>query len=148
MGVLVIDDSVDDVFFLERAIKTSKRFSLVGVAHDGVDAVSYLAGLGFYEDRGTHPYPDVVFLDLKMPRKDGFDVLAWINQQPTRPKVVVFTSSAEPQDRERAQELAADAFIVKPITIDQWDQVISSLDTSLNERSGFGSGSAGSASRS
>lgn len=110
---------------------SSPCLRLVGVAHDGEEAVCYLAGLGDYENRDEHPYPDVLFLDLKMPRQNGFDVLAWIKKQARRPKVVVLTSSPEPEDRSRALELDADAYMVKPRTVEGWKQVIASLDSEL-----------------
>ncbi|HTG44685.1 MAG TPA: response regulator, partial [Verrucomicrobiae bacterium] len=64
-------------------------------------------------------------------RQNGFDVLAWIRKQTRQPKVVVLTSSPEPEDRARALDLHADAFMVKPRTVEGWKQVIASLDSEL-----------------
>jgi len=85
LGTLADDDSPDDRFFIEKAILAVPALRLVGVVHDGVEAVCYLAGLGGYdEDRVEYPYPEVLLLDLKMPAKNGFEFLEWLKKQPRR----------------------------------------------------------------
>lgn len=131
LGVLVVDDSVDDLFFIERGLSHSACLRIVGVARDGSEALCYLQGLGIYADRTQHPYPDVVLLDLKMPRQDGFDVLTWIRKENLPLKVIVLSSSAEPRDKERAMMLRADGYLIKPVAHEEWFQVIHSVDHTL-----------------
>jgi CheY-like chemotaxis protein len=83
---------------------------------DGEEAVAYMSGTGPYANREEYPLPDLVLLDLKMPKCDGFEVLQWLRQQPgfrTIP-VVVLTSSEQVRDVNRAYELGANSFLVKP----------------------------------
>lgn len=106
LGTLVVDDSPDDCFFIEKAILAVPSLHLVGVVHDGAEAVCYLAGLGDYENRVEHPYPEVLLLDLKMPAKNGFEVLEWLKKQTRRPKLVIVQSgSLEVADQERSVAL-------------------------------------------
>ena len=131
LSVLVVDDSVDDVFFIERALSATSCLRVGGIVHDGSEAIAYLSGLGRYEDRKENPYPDVVLLDLKMPRQDGFKVLEWINTVEQRPKVIVLSSSSLDTDRSKAAALGADAFLVKPVAMDRWNDIVKALDRSL-----------------
>ncbi|MGZ8920414.1 MAG: response regulator, partial [Limisphaerales bacterium] len=83
-------------------------------------AVAYLQGVETFSDRDRHPVPDLVLLDLKMPRKSGLEVLGWIREQANykRLPVVVFTSSKHDQDINRAYELGANSYLVKPVGFD------------------------------
>src|ERR1044071_3344582 len=86
------------------------------VAVNGEDAIKYLSGKDKYADRDAHPLPGCMFLDLKMPFVNGFEVLEWLRVQPAISdlNVVVLTSSPEARDRQRAAELGAKGYIVKP----------------------------------
>ena len=87
------------------------------IVTDGQKAIDYLAGSGVFAERGKYPLPDMIFLDLKMPGRDGFDVLAWIRQEhKSKVPVAVLTSSPEEIDRKRARELGADCYLLKPPT--------------------------------
>ena len=86
--VLVVDDSENDRFFIRRAIERFPRFQIVGELTDGEEAVEYLSGRGLFADRRKHPIPDLMVLDLKMPRRTGFrsfarlwppSLLGWLN---------------------------------------------------------------------
>jgi CheY-like chemotaxis protein len=114
--ILVAEDSLDDVFFIKRALKRAGITTQIHVVVNGQQAIEYLSGAGNFADRPRHPLPDILFLDLKMPIKDGFEVLEWVRSKPEFKEldVVILTSSAEPCDKERAQELSARAYIVKP----------------------------------
>jgi CheY-like chemotaxis protein len=112
--VLVVDDSKDDRFFLRRSIQDNSRLTIVGEVCNGDDAIAYLNGDGVFTDREQFPMPDLMLLDLKMPGRDGHEVLLWLrNQTFTPPAVVVLTSSIRPQDIARSLELGADAYHVK-----------------------------------
>lgn len=114
--VLVADDDSNAHLLLERAFqKAGARASLTHV-HDGLETLKYLAGEGNYADRQSHPLPDLLLLDLKMPKMTGFDVLENIRVSPQLSKfpVVVFSASALPGDVNQAYQLGCDSFVRKP----------------------------------
>jgi CheY-like chemotaxis protein len=114
---LLVEDNEDDVFFMKRAFKDARLPNQLRVVNSGDDAIAYLSNTGPYSDREQNPQPDMVFLDLKMPGLDGFEVLSWIRQDRrlTVP-VAVLTSSPEDSDRMRARILGADCYLLKPPT--------------------------------
>src|SRR5579859_5713968 len=101
--ILVVEDNPDDVFFLQRALKKAQISNPVQVVVDGQEAIEYLAGTEKYVNRHDFPLPYLVLLDLKLPRFDGFEVLAWMRQQPAVAAipVVILSSSSEERDRKR-----------------------------------------------
>jgi len=114
--LLVAEDDENDVFFLKRALQQADVKNPLHVVHDGQEAIENLAGAGKFSDRAQYPLPSLLILDLKMPRKTGMEVLAWLNASPglRNLPVVVFTSSAHRRDVEQAYHLGANAFVVKP----------------------------------
>lgn len=114
--ILVVEDSEDDVFFLKRALKEAKYTQPVHVTTDGRMALDYLAGSGAYEDRTRFPLPKLIFLDLKVPYKSGFEVLEWIRDHfdANPPRVIVLSSSPEERDKAEAHRLGAHSYMVKP----------------------------------
>lgn len=119
--VLLADDSDDDRFFLRNAISRNPRLVVVGEVQDGEEAVAYLSGQGIYGDRSKHPFPDVLLLDLKMPRKTGHEVLEWLQTQSfDQLRVIVVSGSILPEDISKSVALGADAYIKKsPIREEQ-----------------------------
>ena len=115
--VLLIEDDPNDVLLLQRAFRKAGVNTPMRVLNDGQAAVDYLAGHGTYANRDTHPLPSLVLLDLKLPRKSGHEVLEWLRTQPAlkRMPVVLLTSSKEPMDINRAYELGANSYLVKPV---------------------------------
>ena len=115
--ILIAEDNDDHVLLLRRALQKGALLNPVFVVKDGEEAISYLKGEGKYADRYEYPLPSLLLLDLKMPRKNGFEVLEWIRQQPglKRLRVVVLTTSDAPRDVDRAYELGANAFMIKPL---------------------------------
>ncbi len=113
--VLMVDDSEDDCLMLRVAIgKAADRLRFIGSVSDGEELVSYLQGTGQYADRLRFPVPDLLLLDLSMPRKDGFEVLKWLQSQPFKDMVVVVLSgSVRPEDANRALKLGAQYYHVK-----------------------------------
>jgi CheY-like chemotaxis protein len=97
---------------------------------DGQEVIDYLRGEAPFGDRNTNPLPQLLLLDLKMPRLNGFDVLDWLKRQPglKRLLVVMFTSSEEVQDINRAYDLGANSYLVKPHAIDDLMRVIERLE--------------------
>ncbi|HEX4342280.1 MAG TPA: response regulator [Verrucomicrobiae bacterium] len=116
--ILLVEDSEDDVFLLERAMKKAQIHLPMHHAQHGQEALDYLQGKGKYSDRETYPIPSLILLDLKMPYVHGFEVLKWIRQQPSlmNVRVVMLTASLEDKDRTRAEQLGAQGFFIKPPT--------------------------------
>jgi CheY-like chemotaxis protein len=116
--ILLVEDNEDDVFFMKRALKDAKVGFPVQILEDGQQALDYLSGKGPYSDRALHPLPHLMFLDLKLPYVEGFEVLAWMRDNPSLKDmpVAILTSSAEDSDQERAKELNAKTYLVKPPT--------------------------------
>jgi CheY-like chemotaxis protein len=127
--ILVAEDEDNDMLLLKRAFqKAGIRGSLKRV-RDGEEAIEYVKGAARFGDRGRHPFPLMLLLDLKMPRKTGFEVLKWIraDKDLRRMIVVVLTSSREARDINRAYDLGANSYVVKPIELDDLIEVSKTL---------------------
>lgn len=127
--ILVAEDSEGDAFVLQRAFDKAHIDAELYFVEDGQDAVDYLAGVGAFGDRKVHPMPRLLLLDLRMPRLSGFDVLDWLQQHPTlkRLPVAVFTSSNIDKDVDRAYDLGANSYIVKPGSLGGYEEFIKTL---------------------
>jgi len=115
--ILLVEDREDDVLFLRRAFKSADlQHSIIHVP-DGEEAIKYLARQAPYNDNVQCPVPDVVVLDLKMPGRDGFEILQWLrDQNALKPApVVVLTSSERDEDKKRARDLGAGGYYSKPV---------------------------------
>jgi len=115
--VLLVEDDLNDIFLVKRAFKTAQLETPLQVVTDGEEATHYLSGHGKYADRDAYPLPKLIVMDIKMPRMTGFDVLEWIKNDGTlrRIPVIIVSSSNRPQDIDRAYELGANAYMVKPV---------------------------------
>lgn len=113
---MVAEDEPTDVFLLKRGFAAARVSISLHFVEDGQAAIDYLSGAGEYADRDRYPLPDLMLLDIKMPRLDGFEVLGWLRQQPglKRLPVAMFSSCDLQQDVNRAYELGANSFLVKP----------------------------------
>jgi CheY-like chemotaxis protein len=129
-GILIVDDDSNDVLLLQRAIQRTRLTMPLHFAKDGEEAVAYLSGRGAYGDRHQHPLPALVLLDLKMPRKSGLEVLAWIRRQPALKRliVVMLTSSDQSRDVNRAYDSGANSYLVKPAGFDSLTELVKNLD--------------------
>ncbi|MBA4149146.1 MAG: response regulator [Verrucomicrobia bacterium] len=129
--ILLADDDPNDVFLMKRAFKRAGYCNLLQVVQNGEEAVSYLVGDGCFQDRASFPLPSLVLLDLKMPRKSGLEVLKWIRSQNSglrRVPVVVLTSSKQPVDVDRAYELGANSYLVKPVTFEKLLELVRTVN--------------------
>jgi CheY-like chemotaxis protein len=126
-NLLLVDDSEDDIYLLQRALARHPQFHIVGHAPDGDVAIDYLSGAGEFADRKRHPLPDLMVLDLKMPGRDGYEVLEWIRSKSPRPRVAVFTASALDTDKTRSTQLGADLFQTKSFEVGALDRFITRL---------------------
>ncbi len=118
--VLLVDDSRDDSLLMRVVFERAGFAQPPRFAFDGMDAIAYLQGDGRYGDRTQFPIPTVVLMDLNMPRKNGFEALEWIRGQPAfrRLPVYILSGSSRPQDIERAYDLGANSYLVKPGNLD------------------------------
>ena len=115
-AVLYVEDDLTDVFLLRRAWQQAGLPNALHVVKDGQEAMDYLSGHAQYADRAAHPLPRLVLLDLNLPKVTGFELLKWIRGCPMMRalKVVVLSSSNDPTDVQRAEELAVSGYWVKP----------------------------------
>ena len=125
-NILLAKDNEDYALLLKRAMVAAKISAGLQVVRDGQEAVDYLAGAEPYADRTKHPFPKLVLLDLKMPRMDGFEVLAAVRQRLgfTRLPLIVLTHSENPADIKRAYELGATSYFRKPDSLQGLDEMI------------------------
>jgi CheY-like chemotaxis protein len=123
--ILIADDDPDDLFFTKRVlVKAGVKNPLVPL-HDGEEVVKFLM-TALTEMPKADPKPCLLFLDIKMPRRDGFEVLEWVRNQKALDalKIVILSGSDEPRDRERASDLGADDYLVKPADVKHIQDVI------------------------
>jgi CheY-like chemotaxis protein len=116
--VLLVEDDLNDIFLVKRAFKRAEISNPLQIVTDGEKAIDYLEGRGVYADRDAYPLPKLIVMDIKMPGKSGFEVLEWLkgDGQPLRKiPIVIVSSSDHPQDVNRAYELGANAYMVKPM---------------------------------
>ncbi len=119
--VLLVDDSEDDALLVRRVFERVGFAAPLRIVGDGEEVIAYLNGAGAFGDRAKFPLPTVVLLDLNLPRKNGFAVLAWIRQQPEHKRLCVYILSASSQadDIQQAYDLGANSYLVKPGTLDE-----------------------------
>lgn len=128
--VLLVEDEPNDVLLVKRAFRKAGTNVPLHVVNDGQAAVDYLAGHGIYADRAVYPLPTLLLLDLKLPRKSGHEVLEWLRNQRElhRMPVVVLTSSKESSDVNRAYDLGANSYLVKPVAFADLLRMTQTLD--------------------
>jgi|SRR6266496_740974 len=116
-SVLLVEDDLNDIFLVKRAFKMAQVKNPLQVVTDGQEAILYIKGDGKYADRQAFPLPKLIVMDIKMPRKTGFEVLEWVkgDGQMRRIPIVIVSSSDNPTDINRAYELGANAYMVKPV---------------------------------
>ena len=130
-NILIAEDNEDDLFLLEQAFKKAAVTSSLYKVCDGYEALAYLKGDGIYSDRAKYPLPDILLLDLNMPRVNGFEVLEWLRQQPKLGRLIVhvLTASSRDEDVQRAYDLRANGFVVKPSRVDELVAFVTALHT-------------------
>lgn len=128
--VLLVEDNRNDILLTRRAFRKAALPEPIAIVEDGEQAVAYLSAINEFADRHAHPLPDLVLLDLKLPRMTGLEVLAWLRKQQGLQglPVVVLTSSREITDVNRAYELGANSYLSKPVTFDSLARIVSELD--------------------
>lgn len=127
--ILVAEDDDNHVFLMQRAFKQASLINPLQFVSDGEQAIAYLKGEGQYANRDEFPLPSLLLLDLKMPNKNGFEVLEWLRTQPTLRalRVIVLTTSGSTEDINRAYQLGANSFLTKPLDFRDFVQLSASI---------------------
>jgi CheY-like chemotaxis protein len=120
--ILIAEDDEDDLLLIQRAIKRARLLNPVQVVRDGEEALAYLGGEGPFADRVQHPVPFLMLLDLHMPKQNGFDVLRWVQRRPelARMKIAILTSSSDEHDYNKAMQLGAHSYFIKPGSLEEF----------------------------
>lgn len=127
--ILLVEDNPDDELLTKRALKKSNVLNSVVVARDGAEALDYLFGTGTYARRDTSVMPEVVLLDLKLPKLDGLEVLRRLRDDVRTAilPIVILTSSDEEQDIVDSYRLGANSYIRKPVDFGQFTEAVRQL---------------------
>jgi two-component system response regulator len=127
--ILLVEDNPDDEALTLRALHKNNITNKVVVARDGVEAIDYLFGTGTHSGRDVSALPQVVLLDLKLPKLDGFEVLRRLraDERTRLLPVVILTTSNEEQDRLNGYGLGANSFVRKPVEFDRFIEAVRQL---------------------
>ena len=117
--ILLAEDNDDHITLILRAFRKGSLINPIFVVKDGEEVIQYLRGVGKFENRDEYPLPSLLLLDLRMPKMNGFEVMEWIRQHPFfKPlRIVVLTTSEDMRDVNRAYQLGANSFLVKPMDL-------------------------------
>ncbi len=127
--ILLVEDNPDDVALTLRAFNKNNILNNVIVASDGREALDYLYGTGAYQGRDVNVQPNLILLDLKLPKIDGLTVLRQIrgDERTKRQPVVILSTSKEDKDLIASYELGVNSYIVKPVDFRQFTDVVRQL---------------------
>ena len=127
VDILLVEDNLGDVRLTQEALKDAKVLNNLWVVSDGVEAMAFLNREAEYV---AAPRPDVILLDLNLPKKDGREVLAEIKRDTSlrRIPVVILTTSSADQDILKAYDLHANCYITKPVDLEQFIKVVRSIE--------------------
>ncbi len=127
--ILLVEDDEDDAFLFRRALKKSNILNPIQWVKDGAEAIAYLTGEPPYMDRAVFPFPEIIVLDLKMPRISGLDLLGWLRDHPGFQVIptIVMSSSKHDSDVRKAYNLGANTYFVKPSSFDTLAKLIQTL---------------------
>lgn len=138
--ILLVDDDENDVLFLRRALGQAGVTQEIRVVRDGEDAIAYLSGRGRYGDREAHPLPCLIVLDLKLPKRNGLEVLRWLRGQKELggTPVVMVTSSGETHDQEAAEAHGVEAYRIKPVSFQELVRLAREIRVEVDDHCGPG----------
>ena len=125
--ILLVEDNLGDVRLTQEALNDSKLHNNLSIVRDGIEAMTFLKKQDEYEQA---PTPDIILLDLNLPRKDGIEVLEEIKDDELlrRIPVVVLTTSDADQDILRSYDLHANCYITKPVDLDRFVQIVQTIE--------------------
>jgi CheY-like chemotaxis protein len=124
--ILLVEDEENDATLLDMAFKKNDIPNPVQWVRDGLEAIAYLNGEGAFADRTRFPFPEVLILDLKMPRMNGLELLAWIREHPEFRVIptIIMSSSRQDPDVEKAYNLGANTYMVKPSSFEELARMV------------------------
>ncbi len=127
--ILLVEDDRGQSLLVERVFRKAGVANPLRIFHEGNGALAYLEGQEGYADRARFPLPVLVLLDVHVPGRSGLELLTWLRQQPTldRIPVVMLSGSSESEDIDRAFELGANSYLVKPVAFDALLDTVSGL---------------------
>jgi CheY-like chemotaxis protein len=127
--ILLVEDNPDDEALTLRALKKNNIYNEVVVAHDGVEALDYLFGTGAHAGRDTRLQPQIILLDLKLPRIDGLEVLRQLraDSRTAHQPVAILTTSNEERDILSGYQLGVNSYIRKPVDFEQFMEAVRQL---------------------
>ncbi len=127
--ILLVEDNPDDELLIKRSLEKHNILNNIIIARDGVDALDYLLGGGIYQSRNVSEMPQVVLLDLKLPRMDGLEVLRRLraNERTKLLPIVILTSSDEEKGMVESYRLGANSYIRKPVDFTQFSDAVQQL---------------------
>ena len=127
--ILLVEDNPDDELLTLRALKKASVANRIEVVRDGAEALDFLFGAGNYAGRDTNEMPQLILLDLKLPKISGMQVLERIraDERTKRIPVVILTSSTEPIDIKSGYDLHANSFVSKPVNFQEFSEVVQRL---------------------
>ena len=127
--ILVVEDNPEEVILMQKAFKKTELGIAIQFVSNGEEAIDYLSGVDRFSNRSNHPEPDVVIMDLKMPRKGGFEVLEWFRnlQEGALIPIIVLTSSNRDADIQRAYSLGANSYFLKPTSFEEFRNLMKTI---------------------
>jgi two-component system response regulator len=126
LNILLVEDDANDVRLMVQALARNGIAPHLEVVNDGEEALHYLQHWGEFSNRMEHPFPDVIFIDLKMPRVGGLEVLRWLHNNPACPVVptIIFSASRMDDDIKEAYRLGASSYFVKPTEFEELQYLV------------------------
>lgn len=130
--ILLVEDDASQAMLIERVLREAHLANPLLAFRNGEEAITYLQGRGQYGDRSRYPLPALVLLDVHIPGKSGLEILTWLRRQSALDHIpaVMLSGSAESQDIDRAFELGAASYLVKPVAFDALLDTVGSLGLS------------------
>ena len=133
--ILLLEDNRDDVILMLRAFKKNDITHRIQVLNDGDEGIEYMKGAGRFADRTLYPFPTVIILDLKMPRKNGLEFLEWLRANPKLRVIPTILLSASQQERDvvKAYDLGVNTYFMKPGRFEELVKLVSDMQNYWNQ---------------
>ena len=128
-NILLVDDEESDATLVKMAFKRNNILRPIQWVKDGMEAVDYLSAEGTYADRARYPFPQLLLLDLKMPRMNGLELLQWlqVNSHFKIIPTIIMTSSRQEIDIEKAYDLGVNTYMIKPSSFDELKNMVKAV---------------------